>query len=122
MNLPNFIGIQQLDYLNNAVLRFQRNHPILQEFMNYMKQNFNGNALACRKSPLYLLRRHFTSGWTDARRCTFLIWRRLGASGVVRPFQDSNGTEDQSHFLFITALLCGFQLDFHVTHFFLRIA
>ena len=43
MNLPNFIGIQQLDYLNNAVLRFQRNHPILQEFMNYMKQNFNGN-------------------------------------------------------------------------------
>ena len=44
LNLPNFIGRESLDkpYLAAGVLRFQRNHPILQEFLYHMKFQFDG--------------------------------------------------------------------------------
>ena len=41
-NLTNFLGRESYEYLNSAVLRFQKHHPILVKFLQYLKSNFNG--------------------------------------------------------------------------------
>ena len=43
-NLTNFLGRESLqyEYLAAGVLRFQRDHPILVRFLQYLKYNFNG--------------------------------------------------------------------------------
>ena len=43
-NLTNFLGREslQVEYLAAGVLRFQKGHPILEAFLQYLKYNFNG--------------------------------------------------------------------------------
>ena len=43
-NLTNFLGREslQVEYLAAGVLRFQKHHPILVQFLQYLKYNFNG--------------------------------------------------------------------------------
>ena len=45
LDLPNFLGRESWEksFLAAGVLRFQRNHPILQEFLYYMRDKFDGN-------------------------------------------------------------------------------
>ena len=44
LDLPNFLGRESWEksFLAAGVLRFQRNHPILQEFLYYMRDKFDG--------------------------------------------------------------------------------
>ena len=45
LDLPNFLGRESWEksFLAAGVLRFQRNHPILQEFLYYMRDKFDGD-------------------------------------------------------------------------------
>ena len=68
-------------------------------------QNLDGNAPGCKNALLCLGGGILLADGRRRRSCTFLIWRRLGASGVrVPPILKFK--EHYSHFMvkFITAL------------------